>query len=132
MKTFRFYFFCLLFLSVSGVSAQVVEKVLDIFAVDSLSASVAVSAVDSDSVRLTKVQEELAAVRLNEANLRMEIEQMKLTAYAADSVKLARQKQRIDSLRQVTQGVPVIVDDDTLFYFMPNEEGIHLSSVLKM
>ena len=74
----------------------------------------AVSAVDSDSVRLTKVQEELAAVRLNEANLRMEIEQMKLTAYAADSVKLARQKQRIDSLRQVTQGVPVIVDDEFL------------------
>lgn len=121
MKTFRFYFFCLLFLSVSGVSAQVVEKVLDIFAGDSLSASVAVSAVDS--VRLTKVQEELAAVRLNEANLRMEIEQMKLTAYAADSVKLARQKQRIDSLRQVTQGVPVIVDDDTLFYFYAKRGG---------
>lgn len=123
MKTFRFYFFCLLFLSVSGVSAQVVEKVLDIFVGDSLSAPVAVSAVDSDSVRLTKVQEELAAVRLNEANLRMEIEQMKLTAYAADSVKRTRQKQRIDSLRQVTQGVPVIVDDDTLFYFYAKRGG---------
>lgn len=123
MKTFRFYFFCLLFLSVSGISAQVVEKVLDIFAGDSLSASVAVSAVDSDSVRLTKVQEELAAVRLNEANLRMEIEQMKLTAYAADSVKRTRQKLRIDSLRQVTQGVPVIVDDDTLFYFYAKRGG---------
>lgn len=123
MKTFRFYFFCLLFLSVSGVSAQVVEKVLDIFAGDSLSAPVAVSAVDSDSVRLNKVQEELAAVRLNEANLRMEIEQMKLTAYAADSVKRTRQKQRIDSLRQVTQGVPVIVDDDTLFYFYAKRGG---------
>lgn len=123
MKTFRFYFFCLLFLSVSGVSAQVVEKVLDIFAGDSLSAPVVVSAVDSDSVRLTKVQEELAAVRLNEANLRMEIEQMKLTAYAADSVKRTRQKQRIDSLRQVTQGVPVIVDDDTLFYFYAKRGG---------
>lgn len=107
----------------SGVSAQVVEKVLDIFAGDSLSAPVAVSAVDSDSVRLTKVQEELAAVRLNEANLRMEIEQMKLTAYAADSVKRTRQKQRIDSLRQVTQGVPVIVDDDTLFYFYAKRGG---------
>lgn len=83
----------------------------------------AVSAVDSDSVRLTKVQEELAAVRLNEANLRMEIEQMKLTAYAADSVKRTRQKQRIDSLRQVTQGVPVIVDDDTLFYFYAKRGG---------
>lgn len=123
MKTFRFYFFCLLFLSVSGVSAQVVEKVLDIFAGDSLSAPVAVSAVDSDSVRLTKVQEELAAVRLNEANLRMEIEQMKLTTYAADSVKRIRQKLRIDSLRQVTQGVPVIVDDDTLFYFYAKRGG---------
>lgn len=123
MKTFRFYFFCLLFLSVSGISAQVVEKVLDIFAGDSLSAPVAVSAVDSDSVRLTKVQEELAAVRLNEANLRMEIEQMKLTAYAADSVKRTRQEQRIDSLRQVTQGVPVIVDDDTLFYFYAKRGG---------
>ena len=123
MKTFRFYFFCLLFLSVSGISAQVVEKVLGIFAGDSLSAPVAVSAVDSDSVRLTKVQEELAAVRLNEANLRMEIEQMKLTAYAADSVKRTRQKQRIDSLRQVTQGVPVIVDDDTLFYFYAKRGG---------
>lgn len=123
MKTFRFYFFCLLFLSVSGVSAQVVEKVLDVFSGDSLSAPVAVSAVDSDSVRLNKVQEELAAVRLNEANLRMEIEQMKLTAYAADSVKRTRQKQRIDSLRQVTQGVPVIVDDDTLFYFYAKRGG---------
>lgn len=123
MKTFRFYFFCLLFLSVSGVSAQVVEKVLDIFAGDSLSAPVAVSAVDSDSVRLNKVQEELAAVRLNEANLRMEIEQMKLTTYAADSVKRTRQKLRIDSLRQVTQGVPVIVDDDTLFYFYAKRGG---------
>lgn len=123
MKTFRFYFFCLLFLSGSGVSAQVVGKVLDIFSGDSLSAPVAVSAVDSDSVRLTKVQEELAAVRLNEANLRMEIEQMKLTAYAADSVKRTRQKQRIDSLRQVTQGVPVIVDDDTLFYFYAKRGG---------
>lgn len=123
MKTFRFYFFCLLFLSGSGVSAQVVEKVLDIFSGDSLSAPVAVSAVDSDSVRLTKVQEELAAVRLNEANPRMEIEQMKLTAYAADSVKRTRQKQRIDSLRQVTQGVPVIVDDDTLFYFYAKRGG---------
>lgn len=88
-----------------------------------MSAPVAVSAVDSDSVRLTKVQEELAAVRLNEANLRMEIEQMKLTAYAADSVKRTRQKLRIDSLRQVTQGVPVIVDDDTLFYFYAKRGG---------
>lgn len=52
---------------------------------------------DSDSLKLAAMREELAAARLNEANLRMEIEQMRLVAYAADSVKLARQKQRIDS-----------------------------------
>ena len=123
MKTFRLYFFCLLCLSVSGVSAQVVEKVLDIFGGDSLSKPIAVALVDSDSVRMASVQEELAAARLNEANLRMEIEQMKLAAYAADSVKLAKQKQRIDSLRHVTQGVPVVVEDDTLFYFYAKRGG---------
>ena len=35
------------------------------------------------------MREELEAARLNEANMRMEMEQMKLRAYAADSVKLA-------------------------------------------
>ena len=123
MKTFRLCFLCLLCLSVSGVSAQVVEKVLDIFGGDSLAAPVQVVTVDSDSIRLSAVQEELAASRLNEANLRMEIEQMKLAAYAADSVKLAKQKQRIDSLRHQTQGVPVVVEDDTLFYFYAKRGG---------
>ena len=123
MKTFRLCFLCLLCLSVSGVSAQVVEKVLDIFGGDSLTAPVEVVTVDSDSVRLSAVREELAAARLNEANLRMEIEQMKLAAYAADSVKLAKQKQRIDSLRHETRGVPVVVEDDTLFYFYAKRGG---------
>ena len=54
----------------------------------------------------------------------MEIEQMKLAAYAADSVKLASQKQRIDSLRQVTLGVPVVVDEDTLFYLYAKRGGL--------
>lgn len=123
MKTFRLYFLFLLCLSVSGVSAQVVEKVLDILGGDSLSAPIAIEAVEPDSVRLAAVQEELAAARLNEANLRMEIEQMKFAAYAADSVKLAKQKQRIDSLRHVTQGVPVVVEEDTLFYFYAKRGG---------
>lgn len=121
MKTFRLSCLFLLCFWVAGASAQVVEKVLDIFSSDSLSQSVVT--VDSDSIRLATAQEELAASRLNEANLRMEIEQMKLAAYAADSVKLARQKLRIDSLRHETQGVPVVVEDDTLFYFYAKRGG---------
>lgn len=81
------------------------DKVLDILGTDSLSAVTGVKT-DTDSVTLDRVREELAVARLNEANLRMEIEQMRLVTYAADSVKLARQKQRIDSLRHQTKGMP--------------------------
>lgn len=123
MKKFYLSFLFLLGLSVSGLSAQVVEKVLDILGKDSLPASAAAVTADSDSVSLAAVQQELAAAKLNEANLRMEIEQIKLAAYAADSLKLAGQKQRIDSLRQEVTGVPVVVEGDTLFYFYAKRGG---------
>ena len=69
------------------------------------------------------MREELEAARLNEANMRMEMEQMKLRAYAADSVKLALQRLRIDSLRKFTPGVPVVVEGDTLFYIFAKRGG---------
>ena len=123
MKKIYLSFLFLLGLSVSGLSAQVVEKVLDILGKDSLPASAAAVTADSDSVSLAAVRQELAAAKLNEANLRMEIEQIKLAAYAADSLKLAGQKQRIDSLRQEVAGVPVVVEGDTLFYFYAKRGG---------
>ena len=123
MKKFYLSFLFLLGLSVSGLSAQVVEKVLDILGKDSLPASAAAVTANSDSVSLAAVRQELAAAKLNEANLRMEIEQIKLAAYAADSLKLAGQKQRIDSLRQEVTGVPVVVEGDTLFYFYAKRGG---------
>ena len=123
MKKFYLSFLFLLGLSVSGLSAQVVEKVLDILGKDSLPASAAAVTADSDSVSLAAVRQELAAAKLNEANLRMEIEQIKQAAYAADSLKLAGQKQRIDSLRQEVTGVPVVVEGDTLFYFYAKRGG---------
>ena len=61
--------------------------------------------------------------RLNEANLRMEIEQMKLKYDAADSLKLAKQRLRIDSLRRMTPGVPVVVEGDTLYYLFAKRGG---------
>ena len=121
-KNFVCPFFCLFWLSAIGMPAQMVEKVLDIFGTDSVSEVSAMP--DSDVVSLNAVREELAAARLNEANLRMEIEQMKLATYAADSVKMARQKLRIDSLRHVTRGVPVVVEEDTLFYFYAKRGGL--------
>ena len=122
MRKYLLLALCLLLAAPAFLSAQVVDRVLGILGADSLPAHSV--AVDSDSVRLAAVREELAAARLNEANLRMEIEQMKLAAYAADSVKLARQRLRIDSLRHQTQGVPVVVDGDTLFCFYAKRGGL--------
>lgn len=109
-------------LPAGGASAQLVDKVLDVFHKDSLPPAVAAKA-DSDSLHLSVLKDELAAARLNEANLRMEMEQMKLAGLAADSLRQAQQKQRIDSLRKVTPGVPVVVEGDTLFYLFAKRGG---------
>lgn len=123
MRTLRLFYLFILCLSFSGyASSQIVEKALDILRKDSL-VKPAVTVADSDSVLLAAAREELAALRLNEANMRMEMEQMKIAMYAADSIKLAKQKQRIDSLRNVTCGVPVVVDNDTLFYYYAKRGG---------
>lgn len=109
-------------LPAGGASAQLVDKVLDVFHKDSLSPVVAAKA-DSDSLHLSVLKDELAAAKLNEANLRMEMEQMKLAGLAADSLRQAQQKQRIDSLRKVTPGVPVVVEGDTLFHLFAKRGG---------
>lgn len=74
-----------------------------------------------DSLQL--LRESLREARLNEASMRMELEQVKLSMITADSLKLAQQQQRIDSLRQFTQGMPVVVDGDTLFYLYTKRGG---------
>lgn len=122
MKGIRALCFGLLLLFTSGASAQLVEKVLDILNEDTLGTVVAQKP-DTDSLHLLKIKEDLETSRLNEANLRMEIEQMKLKYDAADSLKLAKQRLRIDSLRRMTPGIPVIVEGDTLYYLFAKRGG---------
>ena len=122
MKGIRALCFGLLLLFASGVSAQLVEKVLDILNEDTLGTMVAQES-DTDSLYLLKMKEDLEASRLNEANLRMEIERMKLKYDTADSLKLAKQRLRIDSLRKMTPGIPVIVEGDTLYYLFAKRGG---------
>ena len=122
MKGIRALCFGLLLLFASGASAQLVEKVLDILNEDTLGTMVAQKS-DTDSLHLLKIKEDVETSRLNEANLRMEIEQMKLKYDAADSLKLAKQRLRIDSLRRMTPGIPVIVEGDTLYYLFAKRGG---------
>ena len=122
MKGIRALCLWFLLLPAGVASAQLVEKVLDVFNDDTLGTVVAQRA-DTDSIHLLKMKEDLEVARLNEANLRMEIEQMRLKYDAADSLKLAKQRLRIDSLRRMTTGVPVVVEGDTLYYLFAKRGG---------
>ena len=106
-----------------NVQAQLEQAVKKIFAGDTVATHPTSLRRDSDSARVANLQKSLEEARLNEATMRMEMEQMRLQTMAADSVKLSQQRQRIDSLRQFTKGVPVIAEGDTLFYLFTKRGG---------
>ena len=123
MRGIRALCLMLMLLIANGTSAQLVEKVLRVIEGDSLSPASTVKADSDSAASLAVMKRELEASRLNEANLRMEMEQLKLASYTADSVKRLQQRQRIDSLRKVTPGIPVVVEGDTLFYLYVKRGG---------
>lgn len=83
MKGTRALCLMLMLLIVNGASAQLVEKVLRAIEGDSLAPVLTVRADSDSAVSLSAIKQELEAARLNEANLRMEMEQLKLASYAA-------------------------------------------------
>lgn len=77
----------------------------------------------NDSSLIVLLLDSLETSRINEANTRMELEQLRLHLLSADSIAREEQRQRIDSLRSSTAGIPVVVEDDTLFYFYSKRGG---------
>ncbi|MCH5226925.1 MAG: mechanosensitive ion channel family protein [Muribaculaceae bacterium] len=77
----------------------------------------------NDSAFIASLRDSLDNARLNEANTRMELENLRYSLLTADSVKRQEQKARIDSLRAFTVGVPVVVEEDTLFEFYSKRGG---------
>ena len=68
-----------------------------------------------DSLRLHEMQLQLQEMRLKEIMLNAELENAAGRNHKEDSLKRAAQLREIDSLRNVTRGVPVVVKEDTLF-----------------
>ena len=79
--------------------------------------------IKNDSLYIANLKDSLDQSRLSEANVRMELEQLKFSMLSKDSVKRQEQRARIDSLRASTPGVPVVVEEDTLFEFYSNRGG---------
>ena len=85
--------------------------------------SVPAVVLNSDSVRIAMLTDSLAEARLEAANERLELAMLRHQMNTADSVERARQMAEIDKIRATTQGVPVVVDGDTLFHFYTNRGG---------
>lgn len=101
------------------VHAQLKETIKEL-----INDTIPAAAVHVDTNALHSMRSELEQAKSNEMNLRMELEQMKMASYAADSLKLTKQKVRIDSMRSVTPGYPVVVEGDTLFSLYAKRGGL--------
>ncbi|KAA6341946.1 Mechanosensitive channel MscK [termite gut metagenome] len=77
----------------------------------------------ADSDRVETIEKALEEARVNEMNLRLEIEQLQLRAYVSDSLEKIRKRERIDSLRKITPKIPVVVEGDTLYYLYAKHGG---------
>lgn len=116
----------LLFNSFGTVDAQLRNAVKDFLAQveDTINAQKGSVPGVADSIRLKDMEKQLQEAKLNEVNLRMEVEQLKLQSIASDSLKLDRMKSKIDSIREITTGVPVVVEGDTLFTLYAKRGGL--------
>ncbi|MEG1544267.1 MAG: mechanosensitive ion channel family protein [Tannerellaceae bacterium] len=77
-----------------------------------------------DSIRMQEMALQIQEMKLGEIVLRTELDAARGLTTAADSARRVEQRQRVDSLRRVTPGVPVVVDKDTLFLLYAKRGGL--------
>ena len=125
MYRIRFIFFLLIISYWQGYSQ--IQRIAEELGITSRAAvesevSSPDSASISDSIQIAALTEQIQFYKLNEILL-----QEKLSNYEqskeADSLSIIQRKTRIDSLRNVTQGIPVVIDEDTLFSFYAARSG---------
>jgi small-conductance mechanosensitive channel len=76
-----------------------------------------------DSIYIEKLMAQIQEMKLNEILLRSELDDVHSSSLA-DSIRNVEQHHRIDSLRQITDGVKVVIDRDTLFELYATRGGL--------
>lgn len=76
-----------------------------------------------DSIRMDELSRTVEEMKMNELMLRSELESALRFNETADSIKRVEQRNRIDSLRAITPGVPVVLGNDTLFRIYAQRGG---------
>lgn len=77
----------------------------------------------ADSLRIVALSDSLEQALLDAANQRLELALLKHQISTADSVERAKQIAEIEKIRATTRGVPVVIDEDSLFSFFTNRGG---------
>jgi putative mechano-sensitive ion channel len=77
-----------------------------------------------DSIRMQELELQLQEMKLNEIVLRSELSDALNKHITTDSLKKEEQRRSIDSLRTLTPGVHLIIDNDTLLTFYAKRGGV--------
>lgn len=77
-----------------------------------------------DSIRMQQLELQLQEMKLNEIVLKTELNDVRNIHATTDSLKKAEQRRSIDSLRLLTPGVPLVIENDTLFTFYAKKGGL--------
>lgn len=104
------------------LNAVIAENKTDEIPADSL--SILAEMHRMDSIRMQELELQLQEMKLNEIMLRSERDDALYKHITTDSLKKEKQRRRIDSLRTLTPGVPLIIDGDTLLTFYAKRGGV--------
>lgn len=104
------------------LNAVIAENKTDEIPADSLSILAEMHRIDS--IRMQELELQLQEMKLNEIMLRSERDDALYKHITTDSLKKEEQRRSIDSLRTLTPGVPLIIDDDTLLTFYAKRGGV--------
>ncbi|MEG0948468.1 MAG: mechanosensitive ion channel [Bacteroidales bacterium] len=125
---FTHWILLMLLLIASPLHSQIIETAEKILGNDKQPTEIPKSTADSlhkiDSIKLLEYTRQVQEMKMNEIILRDELEKTKKGNKLMDSMRIARQKQRIDSLRRFVQGVPVVIEEDTLFQIFAKRGGL--------
>lgn len=79
---------------------------------------------EKDSMEIEDLRLQIQELKLNEILILAEYDRSIKQSVEADSLKKAKQKAQIDSLRSQTKGVPLVIEEDTLFMLYTRRGGV--------
>lgn len=120
----RILILSVLFLNLLPLNAQIkniAEQVVSKFSEkqDTVIKHTVADSISAQEAHVAAIQE----MKLNEIVLRSEIESLKKHTQIEDSIQRAKKISRIDSLRKITHGVPILIEGDTLFLLYAKRGG---------